>query len=176
MTGVPLSLLGGPLWGYAGIEATSGLGIPASSAYGSGFAPPPRPEFVSGLPVSSPYGLRVHPIDGTARMHHGLDLAVPRGTIAQAVEDGVVVAVQMDASRPEGLAVWLRGRNGLIFGYLHLDVVAVEVGQQVRAGTALGLTGATGAVTGPHLHFAVRAPHGAWLDPASLYPPGTFGG
>ncbi len=172
MSGVPLSFLGGPLFGYAGIEVASGLGVPATRAPFAGFAP----QVVGGYPMSSPYGMRIHPIDGTARMHRGLDLAVPRGTVAQAVDDGAVVGVQLNPAAPEGLAVWLRSRNGYLFGYLHLDLVGVGEGQQVRAGDALGLTGATGQVTGPHLHFSARAPDGAWVDPAALYPPGTFGG
>jgi murein DD-endopeptidase MepM/ murein hydrolase activator NlpD len=57
---------------------------------------------------------------------------------------------------------------GFMTIYMHLSKIEVEAGSTVRKGQRIGLSGATGRVTGPHLHFAVRW-QGAYVDPARLF-------
>jgi murein DD-endopeptidase len=110
--------------------------------------------------ISSPYGPRIHPTLGTSKHHNGLDIAVPVGTPILAMQSGVVQRIDRDGQGKgvvNGNAILLRhsgGPSGLTMtAYLHLDRLDVRVGERVREGQQIGLSGATGRVTGPHLHF-----------------------
>ena len=97
--------------------------------------------------------------------HMGLDLAGARGAIVTAAADGVVVIV--DGFLLGGNVVYLNHGGGLLTGYFHLSEQLVSVGDTVTAGTLIGRVGATGRVTGPHLHWVVRY-GGTSVDPRSL--------
>ncbi|WP_419941228.1 M23 family metallopeptidase [Candidatus Palauibacter sp.] len=86
--------------------------------------------------------------------HMGLDLAGRWGDTVTAAADGVVALV--DEFLLAGNIVYLNHGGGLLSGYFHLSEQLVETGQHVPAGTPIGLVGATGRVTGPHLHWVVR--------------------
>lgn len=119
--------------------------------------------------VSSGFGPRVHPVWGGVRTHTGVDFAAPRGAPVASTASGVVVAAGRLGGY--GLRVEVRHpRSGLTTRYAHLDRIApgVLVGRPVRRGALVGFVGATGVVTGPHLHYEVRGPSGAALDPAVL--------
>ncbi|RII18775.1 Murein DD-endopeptidase MepM [Streptomyces sp. YIM 130001] len=89
-----------------------------------------------------------------AGFHTGIDFAVPTGTPVVAVGPGsVVVAGDQGAY---GNCVVVGMTDGKFTLYAHLSRIEVEVGQQVTGGHRLGLSGATGNVTGPHLHFEAR--------------------
>ena len=118
-------------------------------------------------PVSSGFGTRVHPMTGTARMHAGLDLAVPAGTPVRAAAAGQVV--HDGAMGGYGLTVDIAHSGGTVTRYAHQSRVLVAAGQSVAAGQVIGLAGSTGASTGPHLHFEVRTPAGA-IDPMAWLP------
>ena len=97
--------------------------------------------------------------------HMGLDLAGGRGATVAAAADGVVVIV--DGFLLGGNVVYLNHGGGLLTGYFHLSEQLVAVGDTVTAGTPIGRVGATGRVTGPHLHWVVR--YGTTsVDPRSL--------
>lgn len=97
--------------------------------------------------------------------HMGLDLRGFRGDTVKATARGVVALV--DHFLLAGNLVYLNHGGGLISGYFHLSEQLVEVGDTVEAGTPLGRVGATGRVTGPHLHWVVR--YGTTsVDPRSL--------
>ena len=98
-----------------------------------------------------------------ARFHAGIDLAAPGGTPVAAAKDGTVVRAGWRAGG-FGQTVELEHEQGVTTLYLHLSAVLVKVGQRVSRGTTLGLVGATGDATGPHLHFEVRV-RGAAVDP-----------
>ncbi|HEX7044746.1 MAG TPA: M23 family metallopeptidase, partial [Burkholderiales bacterium] len=83
----------------------------------------------------------------------GVDIAAPRGTPVRAPADGVVAAVGDYFFN--GLTVFLDHGQGLISMYNHLDRIAVEPGARVARGDVIGAVGATGRVTGPHLHWSV---------------------
>ncbi len=98
-------------------------------------------------------------------IHKGMDFRAPMGTPVRAGNSGVVVL-----ARPlyyEGNCVVIDHGLGLFTLSMHLSRIDVHEGQHVRQGERLGLSGATGRVTGPHLHWAVRW-EGAYLDPAKL--------
>jgi hypothetical protein len=100
-----------------------------------------------------------------ASVHKGADFRAATGTPVHAANSGVVVI-----ARPlyfEGNCVVIDHGLGLYTLYMHFSRIDVREGQSVRTGDALGLSGATGRVTGPHLHWAVRW-EGAYLDPIKL--------
>ena len=103
--------------------------------------------------------------------HMGLDLAGAPGDTVRAAADGVVALV--DGFLLAGNIVYLNHGGGLLSGYFHLSEHLVEAGDTIRAGTPIGRVGATGRVTGPHLHWVVR--YGTTsVDPRSLLAlPGT---
>lgn len=97
--------------------------------------------------------------------HSGADLRASTGTPIYAANSGrVVLAKNLFFS---GNAVYIDHGHGLYTTYLHLSEIAVAVGQVVERGERLGLAGATGRVTGPHLHWGVRLLD-ARVDPFSL--------
>ena len=97
--------------------------------------------------------------------HMGLDLAGVPGDTVRAAADGVVALV--DGFLLAGNIVYLNHGGGLLTGYFHLSGQLVEAGDTVTAGSPIGLVGATGRVTGPHLHWVVR--YGTTsVDPRSL--------
>ena len=100
-----------------------------------------------------------------ASIHKGMDFRAATGTPVRAGNIGVVVL-----ARPlyyEGNCVIIDHGLGLFTLSMHLSRIDVREGQNVLRGERLGLSGATGRVTGPHLHWAVRW-QGAYLDPAKL--------
>lgn len=104
--------------------------------------------------VTSEFGGRIDPINGQRAGHSGMDLAVPTGTPIRAALGGTVTASKYDSSY--GNYVKIDHGNGLATLYAHNSQLLVRVGQTVRAGDVVSLSGATGRVTGPHLHFEVR--------------------
>ena len=114
------------------------------------------------IPVSTRYGIR-----GTRWMlgyHTGEDYACPVGSQAVAVTWGTVLAAGSTSWGPAyGTMVVIRTASGRYdYAYCHLSHVLVTVGQKVRPGTLVGLTGDTGNVTGPHLHFEARTAGGRY--------------
>jgi murein DD-endopeptidase MepM/ murein hydrolase activator NlpD len=113
-------------------------------------------------PISSGFGIRVHPILGDVRMHTGVDYAVGTGYPIRAAGPGVVVWAGPRGGY--GNAVIIDHRNGLATLYGHQSKVNVTVGDKVSAGQVVGFVGQTGMATGPHLHFEVRE-FGTPVDP-----------
>lgn len=117
------------------------------------------------LPDASRFGAR-RIFNGQPRSpHSGADFAATTGTPVLAVADGRVVLAEEHFFA--GNSVFVDHGDGLISMSFHLSEIAVAEGDEVRRGQRLGAVGATGRVTGPHLHFAVRW-HGARVDPALL--------
>ncbi len=99
-------------------------------------------------------------------VHTGIDLAAPTGTVTGTVAAGVITYVGYDG--PYGNKVVVTHADGTETWYAHLDTTTVELGQQVVAGQQIGTVGATGNVTGPHLHLEVRPDGGDPVDPVPV--------
>ncbi|MDR3754827.1 MAG: M23 family metallopeptidase [Terracidiphilus sp.] len=100
-----------------------------------------------------------------ASVHKGMDFRAATGTVVRAGNSGVVVLAQ--PLYFEGNCVVIDHGLGLYTLSMHLSRIDVREGQRVSTGERIGLSGATGRVTGPHLHWAVRWQN-AYLDPAKL--------
>jgi murein DD-endopeptidase MepM/ murein hydrolase activator NlpD len=126
----------------------------------------PSGKGVLGVPVAGPitsgFGMRVHPILQTQRMHTGIDFGASTGTPIKAAADGVVVVAGPRGGY--GNTVILDHGNALATLYAHQSRIVVAEGQTVAKGTTVGYVGSTGLATGPHLHFEVRV-NGNPVDP-----------
>lgn len=112
--------------------------------------------------VSSNFGWREHPVDGEEKFHNGVDLAVNSGTDVLAFAEGTVDYI---GDSPEyGLYLQLSHAGGLKTFYCHCSQLCVQQGQSVAAGEKVAESGATGNVTGPHLHFEMKL-NGVRLNP-----------
>jgi murein DD-endopeptidase MepM/ murein hydrolase activator NlpD len=113
-------------------------------------------------PITSHFsGHRFHPILKRYRPHLGVDYGAPTGTPVQALGAGTVTFA--GAKGDAGRMVHLRHAGGYETLYCHLSRIMVRVGQRVRQGEIVGLVGATGLATGPHLDFRFRQ-HGNYRN------------
>jgi murein DD-endopeptidase MepM/ murein hydrolase activator NlpD len=124
----------------------------------SGFTLP-----VAGATVGTPY--RMSGSMWSSGYHTGVDFVVPTGTSLKAVGAGTVVSAGWGGAY--GNQVVIRLADGYYAQYAHLSSLSVSSGQTVAEGQQVGLSGATGNVTGPHLHFEIRTTpdYGSDVDP-----------
>lgn len=117
-----------------------------------------RPTFIrpiSGGIQTSGYGMRKRPnVAGATADHRAIDWAIPTGTSVKASCGGTVTRAGWSGGL--GYAVFIDHEGGMQTRYGHLSKVLVKVGQKVNQGDRIGLSGSTGASTGPHLHFEMR--------------------
>ncbi|MEV5782715.1 MULTISPECIES: M23 family metallopeptidase [Streptomyces] len=99
--------------------------------------------------------------------HTGVDFVVPTGTTIRSVAAGTVVSAGWGGAY--GNQVVVQHADGRYSQYAHMSALSVSAGQTVTAGQKLGLSGATGNVTGPHLHFEIRTTpvYGSDVDPVA---------
>jgi murein DD-endopeptidase MepM/ murein hydrolase activator NlpD len=103
----------------------------------------------------SPYGARTDPFAGDGgEMHPGVDISANIGTQVHATADGIVSEAEWSSGY--GKLVVVDHGNGMQTYYAHLSQWSVVQGQEIRRGEIVGLSGATGRVTAPHLHYEVR--------------------
>ncbi|MDK1342643.1 LysM peptidoglycan-binding domain-containing M23 family metallopeptidase [Streptomyces sp. 378] len=134
---------------------------PAAQSNASGFTLP-----VAGATVSTPY--RMSGSMWSSGYHTGVDFVVPTGTSLKAVGAGTVVSAGWGGAY--GNQVVIKLADGYYAQYAHLSQLSVSAGQTVTAGQQVGLSGATGNVTGPHLHFEIRTTpdYGSDVDPVAF--------
>ncbi|MEV7891217.1 M23 family metallopeptidase [Streptomyces sp. NPDC002817] len=130
----------------------------AGTSSSSGFTLP-----VAGATVGTPY--RMSGSMWSSGYHTGVDFVVPTGTSLKAVGAGTVVSAGWGGAY--GNQVVIKLADGYYAQYAHLSSLSVSSGQTVTEGQQVGLSGATGNVTGPHLHFEIRTTpdYGSDVDP-----------
>jgi murein DD-endopeptidase MepM/ murein hydrolase activator NlpD len=128
--------------------------------------PPPRQQFewpVDGaVRITSGFGPRRDPFDGSRQFHEGVDIATSYGAHVKAVESGIVIEAKRHGGY--GNMVLIDHGNGRQTLYGHLRKYAVRQGDNVRRDQVIGEVGSTGRSTGPHLHFEVIE-NGRPVDP-----------
>jgi hypothetical protein len=112
--------------------------------------------------VTSPFGVREHPVLGGQRLHAGVDLGVPIGTEVHAVAPGIVRRASEDSV--SGLALVIDHGSGVSTVYFHNDALLVRRGDHVAQGQVVSRSGNTGRSSGPHLHYQLDLPSGP-VDP-----------
>jgi murein DD-endopeptidase MepM/ murein hydrolase activator NlpD len=110
---------------------------------------------VSGAPVTSPYGWRVHPVFGDRRFHKGTDFGAPIGTPVVAAAEGVVEDFGWRGNYGNYLRIRHDGHLKTSYAHLSRFAPGLRVGAQVTRGQKIGFVGETGIATGPHLYFEV---------------------
>jgi len=113
--------------------------------------------------MTSPYGMRVHPVHNVTRMHNGTDFGAEEGTPILSIMDGVVDDVVYPRSGDNYIAIDSVDSNGVQIRTIYMHMWAgtgifVEPGQTVFAGDVIGTVGNAGTSTGAHLHFE------AWVE------------
>lgn len=104
--------------------------------------------------ISSPYGMRTHPITGVYKLHTGVDISAPTGANFVAANDGIVVKAEYNVAY--GRMVVIDHGGGISTLYAHGSEFLVQVGQEVKRNQPVLKVGSTGYSTGPHAHFEVR--------------------
>ena len=157
----PLSLLGGGRIRLITAEAMETVRAHAAAlAQASGHVGSSGLASPATGPISSPFGMRLHPIDGTWKFHDGMDIAASCGSPIVAAAGGTVVESFYSSGYGNRLVI----DHGIVNGhqmrtaYNHAQGYVVSVGDQVGQSQLIGSVGTTGASTGCHLHFQV------WLD------------
>jgi murein DD-endopeptidase MepM/ murein hydrolase activator NlpD len=122
--------------------------------------------------ITSPFGIRVHPITGVRKLHTGTDLGVGCGTQIRVARDGVVIGAGFNTAYGYRTVVSHGVVDGVLLTttYNHQSHIGVEVGQQVAAGEVIGISGTTGYSTGCHLHFELIV-NARYVDPVPWLSP-----
>ena len=118
---------------------------------------------VSGYKLTSPFGMRKHPVLGVVRMHNGVDMACAQGTPIYATRAGKVTRTAYQAGGA-GNYVSINHLDGFSSVYMHMTHYVVSAGQTVSQGQLIGYVGNTGLSTGPHLHFGISYA-GTYVNP-----------
>ncbi|MDO5743257.1 MAG: peptidoglycan DD-metalloendopeptidase family protein [Micrococcaceae bacterium] len=118
--------------------------------------------------ITSPYGWRNNPTGPGTQIHIGQDYAIPCGSPVYASADGTVI--QSAWAGHSGMRVTLDNGSSVRTGYSHNSKLIVKVGEKVKQGQLLALSGTTGNSTGCHVHFEVII-NGRWNDPRNFLPP-----
>ena len=137
-----------------GSDTTPSDGAPSSS----GWISP-----LKSYKLTSPFGMRKHPILGYERMHNGVDMAAPAGTPIYAAKSGKVTAASFQ-SGGAGNYVSINHGDGFSSIYMHMTRYIVSVGDYVSAGQVIGYVGSTGLSNGNHLHLGISY-NGTYVNP-----------
>lgn len=119
----------------------------------------PAPGYTT---ITSPYGMRFHPILHYYRMHNGIDIGTPKGANIVAANSGTVITASYVGSY--GNVVMIDHGGGVVTDYAHGSKILVKVGQVVERGEVIMEAGSTGLSTGPHLHFEIKI-NGKFVNP-----------
>ncbi len=141
---------------YPSNDTTPSTDVPSSSGWIC-----PVPYYT----LTSPFGMRIHPIHKVWKMHNGVDMAAAQGTPIYAAKSGKVTVASFQAGGA-GYYVSINHGDGFSSIYMHMTHFIVSPGQYVTAGQVIGYVGSTGGSTGPHLHFGISY-KGTYVNPMS---------
>ncbi len=110
---------------------------------------------INGARLSSPFGMRKHPIDGFNKMHKGTDFAAPMGTPIMASGDGVVKKAGWCGGGGNCIVIRHNSTYQTVYAHMSKFASGIRSGIRVRQGQTIGFVGSTGKSTGPHLHYEV---------------------
>ncbi len=116
--------------------------------------------------ITSPFGMRRHPVTGQRSFHNGVDYGGPVGDPIYAVAPGKVIEAKTTDYGGKQITIQHADRSQTY--YLHLNSFMVRAGAAVGPRQKIGTMGRTGRVTGPHLHFGIKSPRGEWLNPLKI--------
>lgn len=159
--------------GTGGSEAGGGRGGGSSSGGGGGGGPSSRGDgWVRPVPgpITSQYGMRVHPITKVYKLHDGTDFSAPCGTPIRAASSGTVLERYYNSAYGNRIIInhGVRGGRSIVTTYNHMIRPASKApGAKVRRGEVIGYSGTTGMSTGCHLHWMAIA-NGSTANPMSL--------
>ena len=110
---------------------------------------------INGARLSSPFGMRKHPIDGFNKMHKGTDFAAPKGTPIMASGDGIIKKAGWCGGGGNCVVVKHNSTYQTIYAHMSKFAQGIRTGIRVKQGQTIGYVGSTGKSTGPHLHYEV---------------------
>jgi len=110
---------------------------------------------INGARLSSPFGMRKHPIDGFNKMHRGTDFAAPMGTPIMASGSGIVKKAGWCGGGGNCIVIKHNSTYQTIYAHMSKFAKGVRSGVRVKQGQIIGYVGSTGKSTGPHLHYEV---------------------
>ena len=118
--------------------------------------------------ITSPYGSRLHPIQGVIKNHDGIDIGGSTGDPVYAAADGIIIYSAFNTGGYGNMVMIDHGLNSegvkIVTLYAHGDKLLKSVGETVKQGDVIMEMGSTGNSTGPHVHFEVRE-NGSHVDP-----------
>ena len=110
---------------------------------------------INGARLSSPFGMRKHPIDGFNKMHRGTDFAAPMGTPIMASGDGVIKKAGWCGGGGNCVVINHNSTYKTVYAHMSKFASGIRQGVRVKQGQTIGFVGSTGKSTGPHLHYEV---------------------
>ncbi len=110
---------------------------------------------INGARLSSPFGMRKHPIDGFNKMHRGTDFAAPMGTPIMASGDGLIKKVGWCGGGGNCIVIKHNSTYQTVYAHMSKFAKGIRSGVRVKQGQTIGYVGSTGKSTGPHLHYEV---------------------
>ncbi len=122
---------------------------------------------ISGAPISSKYGYRIHPVRGHRHFHTGVDYKAPPRTPIPAAGNGVVIIKGWRGGYGRYLRIRHNGSYTTAYAHLHDFADGIRPGKQVKRGEIIGYVGSSGTSTGYHLHFEIYE-DGKHIDPLAL--------
>lgn len=146
---------------YTAVEGSCNTSTPIKIAAGEKFI------------ITSPFGMRNHPLGGGQKMHNGIDLGYASGTPIYSIADGTVVAAGYGASAGNYVNIGhdIDGDGTYdytTYNYHMVEPTPLSVGDTVTGGQQVGKVGTTGGSTGPHLHFGISDKSGKYIDPEPI--------
>ena len=110
---------------------------------------------INGARLSSPFGMRKHPILGFNKMHKGTDFAAPMGTPIMASGSGTITRAKWCGGGGNCIKIKHNSTYETVYAHMKSFAAGMKVGKKVRQGQIIGYVGSTGMSTGPHLHYEV---------------------